>query len=328
MIYYELRRILRNPKWKYSLFIVLGSLFYCITILDESSDSMRALMRMQGIETLQSICLFPVILLCVLLYHIAQEEEHSQTWKTLLTYPVPQGKRVRSKLLVLLFLQLPILAFVGIFYYFVSGHVDLSVLKFSWSMQILYLTSFMYYTFNVSDGYISQMGSVKIVNVLRTTTPMFLFFCITNMKDWMYAYDLLWWLITTVCVLALLVLIIFIKPMMHRKLYREMILYKLFGFASSWQREKMRNDLHNVQDKALQFLFHLIPTKSEGYWRMCAFVEVGLKTNGFYLLIGILCFILWKQTSWILFMFIMLLSFAYVLYGCIRERNRIRRMKI
>lgn len=328
MIRYECLRIIRNPKWKYTYLILLGSFLYYVTMSNDSSMDMKLMLRMGTIETMQSACLLPVVLLCYLLYHIAQEEEPSQAWKTLLPYPVPQGKRITAKLCILLLFQIPILCVPMILYYIMTGTFQTSMLSFAYCMQLIYLASFMYYTFDVSSGYLSQMGSVKIVNVLKTCTPIFLLFCTTNIKDWMFGFGFLWNLLTLCFIILMAVLLFFHRTFMQRKLYREMILYKLFGFASSRQSEMMSETLHDTGDKILQTLFHMFPKKSAPYWKVCAFVEVGIKVNGFYLLIGAICFILWKRTAWILFFMLTIVSLAYVVYSCGRERNRIRRVKI
>lgn len=328
MLYNELIRILRNPKWKYGVLIFIALIVYYVTLLDASSIELKSMLRMGQEEALQSICLMPVVLINFLLFHIALEEEHQKTWKTLLPCPIAQGKRILSKFVILFLFQAPILCIPVGMYYIMSGMYSNELLTFAWCMQIIYITSFMYYCFKVSSGYLAQMGSITIINVLKTTTPIFLFFCITNIRDWMFAYNLLWGLITGCCVVLLIVLLVCNQSFMHRKLYREMILYKLFGLLSAQRSEMVSASYHSASDKALQFMFRLFDRKSEAYWRGCAAVEVGIKQNGFFILSGCVFLFLWYVSSWFLFLPLTILAFAYVVYCCVKERMGIKRVRI
>ncbi|MGX8833640.1 hypothetical protein ACWG0P_05440 [Amedibacillus sp. YH-ame6] len=327
MLSHELFRILRNPKWKYGIFILLFCIAYFIMTRQSSSQvtSMFAV-NIKDIDYMLSI--MPVFLTCFLLYQIAFEEERQESWKTLLVYPVGQEKRIFAKLLVLLLMQIPIMLLSFIVYFILHQSFSMMLFHYALCVQLIYLLSFMYYTFVVSNGYLDQGGSIIILNVLKTTTPIFLLFCILNTSAWMRAFHQIWWFVCICFVFMIFVLFRFHDELMRRKLYRETILYKVFGGIASNSLQSMLGNVKDMLDKLLQSLLKLYARNSKKRWKSAAAIEVGLKLNGFYVLIGVICLLLWKSSEWIFFLVLAIIAFIYVLINCMKERKRIQSVRI
>lgn len=169
MLYDELIQIIRNPKWKYGVLIFIALIVYYVTLLDASSIELKNKLRMVQEEALQSICLMPVLLINFLLFHIALEEEHQKTWKTLLPCLIAQGKRIASKLIILLAFQIPILCIPVWMYYIMSGIYSNELLVFAWCMQIIYVT-FKVDTNEVMIGFFRKFHNAKYFSNLTTSS--------------------------------------------------------------------------------------------------------------------------------------------------------------
>lgn len=280
MIRYELLRILRSRKWQYLVPLALLLYIYCsgiqyynVTVGDNSA-------RLQELQ-IQAAAVLASFLFLSILYLIAWEGEPPLSWRTFLAYPLTCSKDFLAKLAVLLLFQIPAAALgIGVYILLRKTYSSL-ILPFLLCMQLLYLTGFLYGCYKTSQGYLSAMGTVTIVNVIKRLVPVFLIFCILNARDWSPAFASLWPLILLFCMSVIIGLFLCLPVCMKRKLHREMVLSRLFPNLTFTPGQLMLMRYQKLADRFLQFVFCHFDTHRDTYWKRCAVIEVSIKLHAF-----------------------------------------------
>lgn len=299
MLKEEILRILRNPKWKYLFFVILASFLYYVVMYNDATHSLSPifLTLTSHEQLLIGIATIPSFLYAFLLYSIALEEEPVQTWYTTLAFPMRQQLHILSKAIAILLFLIPGCLLSLIAAMWLNHTVSYTFLTFMFSIQSIYFINFFFYCFYVSQGYISSMGTITSVNILQRLTPIALFVCIINAGNWIQGFSLLWWKMVILILILFVGLLVCSNYTMHSKLYREIVLTKLFQTKPQTMSELTAEKYKNRVDVLLQFLFKKLERKkSSTYWKTCAVVEVTLKQNFFsiffsfvFLYITILC---------------------------------------
>lgn len=326
MIYEEIIRLLRNPKWKYIVLILLASYGYYAMGDATTAVGLSSVMKYEDFT--MSISMVPSFLCMYLLYHIAKEEEPLATWKTLLAFPIAQHPRYLVKTIALLLFQLPIFLVAQGSYYLLNNSLSMIMIHYSLVMQSIYFVGFLTYDFVIASGYLQQMGSVKIINVLEYLLPIFLISCILNAGSWIAVYDRYYYYIVGLVVVAYLLLLTCLTPLMKRKLFRELVLHKLFGTIAVSQSNLLFSQYQGMFDTILQSIFCRCDRHTHRYWAVCAAIEVSLKQNMFYFLLAFLCFLIGLSSSEFIFYIAGILCILIVLGSFFKVRKTIRHMCI
>lgn len=317
MLKVEFLRILRNPNWKYLLFVLLGSsIYYALTYNNDSSSlSPVFLFPTMHKDLMIGIATMPSFLYAILLYSIAMKEEPITTWYTTLAFPMHQQWHIICKAIALLIFLLPGCLLSILTYIWMAHTISSAFLTYLFSIQIIYFICFFFYCFYVSQGYIFMMGTITSVNVLQRLTPLALGSSIINAGNWVQGFSLLWWKLGILIVLFFIGLLIFSKYTMHTKLYREIVLTKLFQIKPQTMSEITADKYKNRFDTFLQLIFKKLERKkSKTYWETCAVLEVTMKQtffSSFFILVFLLLFIIFKSFIPLIFMLIFVLNIVY-----------------
>lgn len=324
----EGKRLLRNPKWKYLILVFIGAYFYYSLTYNNlnitTSSSFGMFPAVTHDQLLISIAMTPSLLYAILLYHIAILEEPIGTWSLLLTYPMPQQKRILLKCLCLILFLLPAGISSYIFYQYIGGQQPDIFLKFFICIHTIYLISFFYYCFYVSRGYIASGGSITILNILERITPVFLFFCVMNSGQWSIVFTRMWVGIIVTAILLFVILLMFSSHMMHTKLYREIVLSKLFKTVSMSMGQIIFAQYRGMFDTLIQCIFRKLDRGHAGYWEKCATIEVVIKQQFYTILMAIFFFIL-ALSYHITFLYV--ISLFFIVLTALRLRRKDRRIE-
>lgn len=316
MMKYEYLKIIRNSKWKYGL--LLGLVFYMIYV---SSDILIEPTNMQ------KYLLLGFFLFEALFYNIVGDEERTESWQICLAYPITYRKNYLLMLVVLITVQLLVFLF-GVVLYQLIENISISFLCTLYCIQILYLTGYCYSCYKSAKGYLAVMGSITVVNVTKTIVPVFLFFCIMNSYQWDWFFSITWNMISIFCIVVLLGLFIFLPYSLKRKVYREMVLSKLFPNLRFSPIQLQMETYKKGADKTLQRMFRLFDRKTLAYWQFCATLEVTLKLH-FFVVILFLIFLIWFIDSYhILLIFAMIGCVLYFIYSFQQEYKKIEKVCI
>ncbi len=316
MLKYEYLKIIRNSKWKYG--ILLGIVFYMVCI---SSD-----MLMESSDT-QKYLLLGFFLFEALLYNIIKDEEKIGAWQICLAYPVTWRRNYFHMIVVLISIQVPVFIFGVLLYQLVEG-LSGTFLSTLYCIQILYLTGYCYSCYKTAKGYLSIMNTLTIVNVTKTLVPVFLYCCIMDAYQWNWFFSIAWPLISVFCIVVLAGLFIFLPYSLKQKIYREMVLSKLFPNLRFSPMQLQMERYRNSADKLLQHLFTLFDRKTLAYWQFCAVLEVTLKVH-FFVIILFLIFLIWFIDSYnILLIFAMIGCVLYFIYTFKQEYKKMGKVCI
>lgn len=323
MILHELYLLVRNRRWKYLIVILL----ICSTFLMMDNVSISASMTMK--ESQYVISILPVFMCSFLLYRIALDAEQSNTWKTLFTYPVSLRRHYMTRVLILLLFQIPILLLGMLCYYLFSGTIDMMMFHYTLCFQLLYLLSHLWSTYAVSDGFLSVNNSITIVNVLYMVTPVFLLFCISNARDWVPFFHQIWLFIVIAVVIMILLLFYLLDVLMRRKLYREMMLFKIFGNNSpSFIMNSLQNLFQRISEWGGQSILRLLAGNHPYRWRIAASVSLCFKLNSFYMVAGAFALLLWINSGWLLFFFVFSICVLRIISECIKTHKKLKTIRI
>lgn len=292
MLKLEYLRLLRSSKWKYSIFVMIGSfLYYCFVYSIKPISLGTGMFSPLTFEQLMcSIALMVVFLSCYLVYEIAYDDERLATWIIKLAYPLHPWRSILTKECILVMLQ-PILALPSMLvYYCLIGTWTYNYLVSLWMIQLLYFTAFHVFTYYTSKGYLYMGFSVAVVNIMKRLLPLFLCFCILNFGEWEDVFLYGKYYISTVCCFVWMILLIYSKQAMQRKVERELCLMKLLSGNMMSQGALMLEQYRNMLDLILQLLFYKFDTHKETYWKVVATIEVTIKQQ--FMLILLLFFTL------------------------------------
>lgn len=331
MIKTEFLRILRNAKWKYVLCVLLGSGIYYALVYNNESSSLSPVFSIPTThrDLMIAIATMPSFLYAFLLYSIAMEEEALTTWYTTLAFPMRQQWHMICKAIVLLIFLLPGCLLSILTYGWMAHTISSAFLAYLFSIQALYFICFFFYCFYVSQGYIILMGTITSVNVLQRLTPLALFSCIINAGNWVQGFSLLWWKLGILFVCLFIGLLIFAHYTMHTKLYREIVLTKLFQMKPQTLSEITAEKYRNRFDAFLQLVFRKLERKrSTTYWETCAVLEVTIKQtlfSIFFIFVLLLLLIVFKNLILCILMLIFMINIIYR-YRC--EKKHMQRVWI
>lgn len=286
----ELKKFRANLNRKQVSFVILASILYGIASYDENPITLGIglFSAMTHEQLLASIAIFPALACLFLFYRILSSNEKTSSWKTLLAYPVDQRPHiVMIMLLALLFQPIPMIV-SNLMYMVLTSMVSMELIKFMVTMQILYLTAFLYYCFIMRKGYTGQGFSVSIVNPMEILTPMFLLFAILNMGSWLSIFVSIWQLSIVASMILCGYLLIRCNWYMRWKLHRELMLEKLFPAIQNPLKELAMEKQYLAIDQALQFLIHHLPFQGRNYWCIIAALEVSLKQKSYPLLLALI----------------------------------------
>lgn len=318
MISYEILRIIRNPKCKYGLLIALGTFAF--------HSQMQQFLTSQYSSI--SFTMLVVFLFLLLFYQIAWEEEQPHCWKSILAYPKSYRRNYIGKFLALLLFQIPVAGIGILFYYSLESTVSIAFLRYLLCFQCLYFTGFFYSCFKTSKGYLSTMGTITVFNITKRMTPLFLLFCIFNEKQWANFFFTYWQFVLCFCILVLIGLCIALPYCMRRKLYREMVLSKMFPNLKFTPMQLQAMRYKNTADNLLQKLFIKLDNGKASYWPICAALEVTLKLHLFPLLLFFFFFIWYLQSFHILLLVAMSVCLFSFFYYLKKERDNIKKVYI
>lgn len=331
MLKEEFLRLLRNPKWKYMIVVVLTSFLYYVVMYNDEPTSLSPMFAYATSheQLLIGISTMPSFLYAFLLYSIALEEEPIQTWYTTLAFPIRQQQHILSKALVILIFLIPGCLLSMIASIWMMHTISYAFLTYLFSIQSIYFIGFFYYCFYVSQGYIFSMGTVTSINVLQRLIPIALAACIINAGNWIQGFSLLWWKMGIFILLLYIGLLVFSNYTMHSKLYREIVLTKLFQIKPQTMSEITVEKYKNKFDYLLQLAFRKLERrKSATYWKNCAVLEVTLKKNFFSIFLSVIFLFITITYKNIIPAMIMLYFIGNSIYNYRKEKKYIQTVYI
>ena len=172
------------------------------------------------------------------------------------------------------------------------------------------------------------MGTITVFNITKRMTPLFLLFCIFNEKQWANFFFTYWQFVLCFCILVLIGLCIALPYCMRRKLYREMVLSKIFPNLKFTPMQLQAMRYKNTADNLLQKLFIKLDNGKASYWPICAALEVTLKLHLFPLLLFFFFFIWYLQSFHILLLVAMSVCLFSFFYYLKKERDNIKKVYI
>ena len=334
MIWMEGKRLLFNARWKYLLLVILLSIAYGTMVYNDLPQTVSTsfgtglLTTLTHDQLLMSISIMPSFLYAFLLYGIAMQEEPVSTWLPQLAFPFNQRKRILCKTICLILLILPAMFSSMLLYHWLGGYQRSCFLMFLTCIHSIYLLGYLYYCFYVSRGYLATGGTITVVNVLERLIPIFLGFCILNAGQWSLAFYRLGKGILLMSIIVYLLLIIFCSSMMHTKIYRELVLTKLFKNMPLSMSDLLREQYKGRADTLLQMLFKYLDRGGTHYWKRCAMMELSLKQQ-FYSYLMVLVFMILAITQrQLLYLFVSICFLLYIRHRAKRESARLGRICI
>lgn len=326
----EIKKIWWNPERNYVSFVILASMLYGIVVYDDQPITLGIglFSAMTHEQLLASIALFPALACLFLFYRILSSNEKASSWKTLLAYPVDQRPHIlRIMLLALLFQPIPMIV-SNLIYITLTSRISFEVITFLITMQILYVTSFLYYCFMMRKGYSAQGFSVSIVNPMEILTPMFLLFTILNIGSWLSVFASIWHVSILISVLLCGYLLVRCNWYMRCKLHRELMLEKLFPSIQNPLKEFVMEKQYLAMDHVLQLFIQHLPFQGNCYWRIIAALEVSLKQKGYPLLLALI-FVMeaFDDGKMIYILFAMLCVLSFFFYAC-KQGKKVKQVLI
>lgn len=326
----EIKKFWANSNRRYFSLVILASILYGIAAYDDDSVTLGIglFSAMTHEELVISIAAFPALACLFLFYRILSSNEKTSSWKTLLAYPVDQRPHIiQIMFLGLLFQPIPMIV-SNLIYMVLTSMVSMELIKLMVTMQVVYLTAFLYYCFIMRKGYTGQGFSVSIVNPMEILTPMFLMFAIMNMGSWLSIFASIWQLSILICVILCGYLLVRCNWYMRWKLHRELMLEKLFPAIQNPLKELAMEKQYLAIDQASQFLIHHLPFQGQRYWHIIAVLEVSLKQKGYPLLLALIFVMEAFDEDNMLYLLFSALCICYFFFYAYKQRLKIKQVLI
>lgn len=330
MIRYEAMRLLRNPAWKYGILALLAAYMAGTAILTQLGEDSSALILFWPVSQTDVHYVLPALYVFAILtvfYEIMWKEEPFSSWATFLSFPLTCRTAFVSKLIVLLICQLPVFLLGLLVSWLFFAALSSGLFIYLAMIQLLYLTGMLFGCYHTSQGYLAQMGTITIINVTKRLVPIFVLFTILNAHDWVGVMLQLCFFIILFCASVLFYLFCRLPNVMKRKLYRELVLGKLFPSLrlqpTAMEMERYRKRMDTILQKGFQYGAVQRPS----HWRRCAIIEVVMKLHFFAFLISMVLLLFGLLYQKAIFFLLFLVSLAYLVVCIWQVIQKIYAMK-